>query len=145
MTDEPQDPQPGDPRQQGVLHRLIAERMHELGRSYRDVAERGGLSRSTVHYLATRNGSGGIPRPATLEALAQGLDLPVSVVRAAAAASAGLYVEAVGAGPAADPETEVLIASLAKLNPAERRHVAALVRSLLGSREAGEDPQGSRR
>ena len=126
MTDQPR----------GALQRLITERMLELGLSYRDVAERGGLSRSTVHHLATSNGSSGIPRPATLEGLAVGLDLPLGVVRAAAAAEAGLFVEAT---PASDPETEVLIASLARLSASERRHVAALVQSLLKDRAQPQD------
>jgi transcriptional regulator with XRE-family HTH domain len=111
-----------------ALQRLIAERMLQLGLSYRDVAERGGLPRSTVHHLATHGGSGGLPRPATLERLAMGLDLPLSLIRTAAATAAGLSIET---APASDPETEVLIASLARLTPADRRHVAALVRSLL--------------
>ena len=40
------------------------------------------------------------PRPATLDALAKGLDVPVSAVRAAAAESTGLhYYDEVPAGP----------------------------------------------
>jgi transcriptional regulator with XRE-family HTH domain len=128
MTDEPRD----------ALQRLIAERMIELGLSYRDVAERGGLPRSTVHHLATHGGSVGLPRPATLERLAMGLGLPLVLVRTTAAAAAGLFVET---GPGNDPETEVLIASLARLSPADRRHVAALVRSLLDDEaRTGEVP-----
>ncbi len=118
MTDEAHDD----------LQRLITERMLELGLSYRDVAERGGLPRSTVHYLASHGGAGRVPRPVTLERLAVGLDLPMSLVRSAAAAAAGLSV---GTTSVNDPEVEVLIASLARLSPADRRHVAALVRSLL--------------
>jgi len=126
MTDETRDD----------LQRLITERMLELGLSYRDVAERGGLPRSTVHYLATHGEAGRVPRPVTLERLAVGLDLPLNLVRAAAAAAAGLSV---GTASVNDPEVEVLIASLARLNPADRRHVAALVRSLLADGiESGE-------
>ena len=59
--------------------------------------------------------------------------MPVSAVRAAAAASTGLhyYDEAAG-GPEnpGDPERELLIASIDELTPEDRRHVAALVESL---------------
>jgi hypothetical protein len=34
-----------------------------------------------------------------------------------------------------DPEVDVLIASFARLSPADRRHVAALVRSMLAAAE----------
>jgi transcriptional regulator with XRE-family HTH domain len=122
MKDEPRD----------ALQRLIQERMLELGLSYREVAMRGALPRSTVHHLATQGGSGRLPRPGTLERLAIGLDLPLGVIRAAAAAAAGLVVES---PPVDDPDIEVLVASLSRLSPADRRHVAALVRSLLGKTE----------
>src|SRR6185437_12022006 len=78
------------------------------------------------------------PRPATIDALAKGLDVPVSAVRAAAAASTGLhyYDEAPG-----EPERELLIASIDELTPEERRHVAALVESLRNRAE--REPGGS--
>jgi transcriptional regulator with XRE-family HTH domain len=121
MSDVPQD----------ALQRLIHERMRELRRSYADVARLGGLSRSTVHHLATHHGrSGRLPNPSTLERLAAGLDLPLSVVRAAAALAAGFVLDTqVGE----DPEIDVLVASLVQLSPADRQHVAALVRSMLAA------------
>lgn len=115
-----------------ALQRLIIERMRELGRSYGDVARVGKLPRSTVHYLATHRHSGRLPKPATLVCLAAGLDLPLNVVRAAAASAAGLVLDTAAIG---DPEIEVLIASFARLSPADRRHVAALVRSMLATAE----------
>lgn len=115
------------------LQRLIQQRLRERGWSYREVARRGGLPHSTVHTLATTRNLGRPPRPATIDALAKGLDVPVSAVRAAAAASTGLhyYDEAPAApeGPG-DPERELLIASIDELTPEDRRHVAALVESL---------------
>ena len=59
--------------------------------------------------------------------------MPVSAVRAAAAASTGLhYYDEAGTEPEnpGDPERELLIASIDELTPEERRHVAALVESL---------------
>ncbi|HYK70304.1 MAG TPA: helix-turn-helix transcriptional regulator [Streptosporangiaceae bacterium] len=119
------DPQPD------ALQRLIIDRMWELRRSYGDVARRGGLPRSTVHHLATQRRAG-LPNPATLERLAAGLDLPVNVVRGAAAAAAGLILDTAAID---DPDIEVLVASLARLSPADRQHVAALVRSMLEASE----------
>jgi transcriptional regulator with XRE-family HTH domain len=73
------------------LQRLILHRMRERGWSYGDVARRGGLPRSTVYTLAITRNLTRPPRPATINALAEGLDLPVSAVRAAAAESTGLH------------------------------------------------------
>ena len=122
------------------LQRLILDRLRERGLSYGEVARRGGLPRSTVYTLATTRNLVRPPRPATLDGLARGLDLPVSAIRAAAAESTGLhYYDDV---PAAlerpgDPERELLIASIDELTPEDRRHVAALVESLR-RREAPE-------
>ncbi len=124
MTDQPTD-LPMNP-----LQRLIRSRMLEMRCSYGDIARRGGLPRSTVHYVATHNHPARLPHPATLERLAVGLDLPVGVLRAAAASAAGLVL---GTEQVGDPEIEVLIASLSQLSPEDRKHVAALVRSLLGA------------
>jgi hypothetical protein len=116
-----------------ALQRLIVARMRELGRSYGDVARLGKLPRSTVHHLATHSHSGRLPNPATLERLAAGLDLPINVVRAAAASAAGLVFDTAAID---DPEIEVLIASFSQLSPADRRHVTALVRSMLAAESA---------
>jgi HEAT repeat protein len=115
-----------------ALQRLIHDRMRELHYSYGDVARLGKLPRSTVHHLATHGRSGRLPHPATLERLAAGLDLPLSVIRAAAASAAGLILESQAS---VNPEIDVLVASLERLSPADRRHVAALVRSMLARAE----------
>ena len=111
-----------------ALQRLIRDRMRELHYSYGDVARLGKLPRSTVHHLATHGRSGRLPNPATLERLAAGLDLPLPVVQGAAALAAGLILDSQVSD---DPEIDVLVASLVRLSPADRRHVAALVRSML--------------
>jgi transcriptional regulator with XRE-family HTH domain len=115
------------------LQRLIQQRLREQGWSYGDVARRGGLPRSTVYTLAATRNLARPPRPATIDALAKGLDVPVAAVRAAAAESTGLhYYDEVPAGGErpGDPERELLIASIDELTPEDRRHVAALVESL---------------
>ena len=116
------------------LQRLIQQHLRERGWSYGMVARRGGLPRSTVYTLAMTRNLVRPPRPATLDGLAQGLDVPVSAVRAAAAESTGLHyydeVPAERGGRSGDHERELLIASIDELTPEDRRHVAALVESL---------------
>src|SRR6202021_805253 len=73
------------------LQRLIARRLQERGWSYGEVARRSGLPRSTVYTLATTRNLVRPPRPATINGLAKGLDVPASAVRAAAAESTGLH------------------------------------------------------
>ncbi|HXZ70387.1 MAG TPA: hypothetical protein VEH31_05855, partial [Streptosporangiaceae bacterium] len=83
--------------------------------------------------LATTRNLARPPRPATIDGLAKGLDVPVSAVRAAAAESTGLhYYDGAPAEPPhpGDQERELLIASIDELTPEDRRHVAALVESL---------------
>jgi transcriptional regulator with XRE-family HTH domain len=116
------------------LQRLIQQRLREHGWSYGTVARRGGLPRSTVYTLAMTRNLVRPPRPATLDGLAQGLDVPVSAVRAAAAESTGLHycdeVPAEQGQHPSDHDRELLIASIDELTPEDRRHVAALVESL---------------
>jgi len=117
------------------LQRLIAGRLHERGWSYGEVARRSGLPRSTVYTLATTRNLVRPPRPATINGLAKGLDVPVSAVRAAAAESTGMHYydgprAESGSGDPGDQERELLIASIDELSPEDRRHVAALVESL---------------
>src|ERR1700751_575591 len=124
------------------LQRLIQERLRERGWSYGAVARRGRLPRSTVYTLATTRNLVRPPRPATIDGLARGLDVPVSAVRAAAAESAGLhYYDEAPAGQHGpdDRERELLIASIDELSPDDRRHVAALVESLRKRASARKD------
>jgi len=117
-----------------ALAQLIRSRMDARHWSYSDVARRGGLPRSTVHHLATSATLSRPPSPATLEGLARGLDLPLEAVRSAAATATGLIVTREAT---ADPEIEVLVAALSQLSPEDRRHVQALVQSLLDGGRAG--------
>ncbi len=126
------------------LQRLIQQRMREQGWSYGEVARRGGLPRSTLYTLTQTRNLTRPPRPVTIDALARGLDVPVSAVRAAAAESTGLhYYDEVPAGQdgPGDRDRELLIASIDELTPQDRRHVAALVESL---RKKTSPPPGER-
>jgi transcriptional regulator with XRE-family HTH domain len=115
------------------LQHLIQQRLRERGWSYREVAGRSGLSHSTIYSLAMTRNLTRPPRPATINGLARGLDVPVSVVRAAAEESTGMNYY--NGTPARrhdhdDQERELLITSIDELSPEDRRHVAALVESL---------------
>jgi hypothetical protein len=94
-----------------------------------------------VYTLATTRNLARPPRPATLNGLAWGLDMPVAVVRSAAAESTGLhyYDDELG-GPDApgDPARDLLIASIDELTAEDRQHVAALVESLRRKAAAGQ-------
>ena len=140
-TGDRQDPPAEQPRAAAAavepalnpLQRLIQQRLRERGWSYGEAAKRGGLPRSTLYTLATTRNLARPPRPATIDALAKGLDVPVSAVRAAAAESTGLhYYDEAPAGQEhpGDQERELLIASIDELTAEDRRHVAALVESL---------------
>jgi transcriptional regulator with XRE-family HTH domain len=110
-----------------ALQDLMRERLERQGWSYGDVARRGGVPRSTVHHLATVERLARMPQPATLEGLARGLELPLDTVRRAAAETCGIHLYEASA----DPEVDLLMASLKQLSPQDRRHVTALVESLL--------------
>lgn len=110
-----------------ALQELVRDRLGRQGWSYGDVARRGAIPRSTVHHLATVERLARMPQPATLEGLARGLELPLDTVRRAAAETCGIHLYE----PSPDPEVDVLIASLQQLSTQDRRHVAALVESLL--------------
>ncbi|MDQ0785437.1 transcriptional regulator with XRE-family HTH domain [Streptomyces sp. B3I7] len=122
-----------------ALQQIIRDRLDREGWSYGEVARRGGVPRSTVHHLATVDHMARMPQPATLEGLAKGLGLPLDTVRRAAAEACGIHVYAPGAQPggdggtvsSSDPDVDVLIASVQRLSSDDRRHVAALVESLL--------------
>lgn len=118
-----------------TLQEMIKNKLDQKGWSYSDVARRGGISRSTVHHLATSAKLAQMPQRTTLEGLARGLGIPVAPVLRAAAEAAGVNVYFENAPEIADPEVEILIASVQKLSPTARRHVAVLVESLL---QAGE-------
>jgi transcriptional regulator with XRE-family HTH domain len=115
----------------------MRERLDRQGWSYGDVARRGEIPRSTVHHLATTDRLVRMPQPSTLEGLARGLDLPLDTIRRVAAEACGIHLY----DAAPDPEVDVLIASVQQLSPENRRHVAALVESLLErSRHAESEP-----
>lgn len=129
-----------DPR---ALARLIADRLAERNETPSDVERRTGLHRATVHALLKRE-LRQTPRPDTLEKLAAGLELPLSVVQDAAARSAGYYLtdlsEELG-GAASDPSLRLLVATARQLSAEDRRRLARMAEAYLADvkREGGEE------
>ncbi|MEU4209727.1 helix-turn-helix transcriptional regulator [Streptomyces sp. NPDC026206] len=126
-----------------ALQQIMRQRLDRQGWSYGDVARRGGIPRSTVHHLATTDRLVRMPQPATLEGLSRGLELPLDTVRRAAAEACGIHLyPTAGDTPESrpDPEVDLLIASVQRLSSDDRRHVAALVESLL-ERAPGKHPE----
>lgn len=99
---------PTDPN----LAELIQQHIDRTGESYKQIAERGRISRANVHRLATEN-TPSMPRKATLEGLATGLSLPANVIRRAALVTAGT-------DDVDSPEAS-RIAALARLDAATER------------------------
>ncbi|MEV5508905.1 helix-turn-helix domain-containing protein [Streptomyces orinoci] len=122
-----------------ALQQLMRQRLDGQGWSYGEVARRGGIPRSTVHHLATSERLVRLPQPATLEGLARGLELPLDRVRQAAAEACGIHLST-----ACRPATEAdpLIAGVQRLSAEDRRHVAALVESLLERSANSPRPPG---
>jgi hypothetical protein len=125
------------------LQQLIAARRDEDPErySYSSIARRGGLPRSTVHALATRLHETKTPRPATIEKLAVGLELPGDRVRAAAAAAAGYAVESVSVqlDSGVREQIDVIVVGLEKLAERDVRRVQRIVQGLID--EADEDAE----
>lgn len=123
-----------------TLQDMIKSKLDQKGWSYNDVARRGGISRSTVHHLATSARLAQMPQQTTLEGLARGLGIPLVPVKRAAAEAAGVHLYFENAPRITDPEVEILIASVHKLTATDRRHVTALVESLLQAQETPTQP-----
>ncbi|GGX97921.1 helix-turn-helix domain-containing protein [Streptomyces anandii] len=120
-----------------TLQDMIKHKLDQNGWSYGDAARRSGISRSTVHHLATSARLAQMPQQSTLEGLAKGLGIPLAPLQRAAARAAGVNLYLEDAPESSDPEVEILIASVHKLSPTDRRHVAALVESLLRADSTG--------
>lgn len=102
-----------------ALQALIQEHMQATGDTVADIATRGGLPRQTVSNLLHREDWAGIPHRRTLEHLARGLGVSLTVVMAAAAQ--------VAAGTASDPATGRLAVLLDTAKGLPEHDVAVLL------------------
>jgi len=107
------------------LAQLVRDTMLANGWTYADLAKACDLPRATVYALATKSEQRTTNRPVTLEKLAKGLGLPLSTVRAAAAAGAGYGAETVGAD-LTPTEVQLLTELASELSPAKRRQLLNL-------------------
>lgn len=106
-----------------ALQRLIRERCAEQGWTYADVARRGDMPTQTVQTLAAREVLRQTPRPATLENLARGLELPLPVVQRAAAEAAGFFLERIIVTDESGEPLEVVLGLVDDLTPEQRAQV----------------------
>jgi transcriptional regulator with XRE-family HTH domain len=109
------------------LAALIEGHREQTKETYRAIAARAQMAPATVHALAN-NPIKEPPKLATLEKLATGLQLDLSVVQRAAQEAAGFHVYD---ERTPDSDVQILIGNYAQLTPAERAQVAALVESFL--------------
>lgn len=126
-----------------ALQRLIADYISDHpGESYASIARRGRMPRQTVYALAKRGKARQTPRPDTLEALARGLQSPLSVVRAADGMTAG-YGEDLA--HMTDERMRLLIATLSALDEERLASAERRARSLLAEQREEEAARRQRR
>lgn len=114
-----------------ALQRLIRSRMAELDMSFRDVAARGGLPFGTVASLANRTTHKQVPRRATLEKLAKGLDLPLDLVRMKAAEAAGYRYEEIPVTLESSENVRIVAAAMHKMSPADQKKLRLLAQAFV--------------
>jgi transcriptional regulator with XRE-family HTH domain len=105
--------------------------MAELGLTYEDVEKRGGPSHSTLHSLMSRSGFRRAPANATLQKLARGVDLPLDILRAAAAQAAGYELESVPTTLDSAKGLRMIAATFDKLDPPRQRTAERIMKALL--------------
>lgn len=148
MTRNPVEPVGAAITRRGVvpmnaLQRLIKSRMNELGLTYREVSEKGGLPLSTIHALANKDEHKTPPRRDTLEKLAKGLRVPVDVVRVAASDAAGYHLEELtvheGTSLEAAGRLRIVAATFEKLDDEKQQTIVAIAQMLLDQMEQRRD------
>lgn len=117
------------------LATVIEQAAIERGWSMREVARRAGLPPATVQKIAAAS-STTIPRRETLEALAVGLSVPVSILLDAAAEDSGFKVDR----DATDPDIQVVLHAMQELPRERREELAALARAMLHTQRDSPDP-----
>lgn len=118
--------------EQQTLADLIRIHKDATGESYADIAKRAGLSKAKVGQLAVAE-QRHMPRVDTVEKLAHGLKLPLTLVQRAAMASAGITPRDV----ASVTEADVLAAKIRRLPPRDQAIITTMVETMLT--ECGAD------
>lgn len=110
------------------LAALIETIADERGWSGREVARRCGLPYATVQKIMWNEGTK-TPRRETLDALAKGLGVPVTMLLDAAAADTGLRKSEIPD----DADIAITMRAMSELPSERRREIAALARAMLES------------
>jgi transcriptional regulator with XRE-family HTH domain len=122
-----------------ALSRLIHRRKEELELSWYDIADRGGFSSHTIAYaLAKKAEHRQPPRGETLTRLAKALDLPLDVVKAAAAEAAGYQLESVQVDIEAAEDVRVIADVMSNLSATDRAKLRRLALAFLTDAQQGE-------
>jgi transcriptional regulator with XRE-family HTH domain len=115
-----------------ALSRLIHRRKEELGLSWYEIAKAGGFSSHTIVYmLAKKTEHRQPPRADTLERLAQALDVPLDIVRLAAADAAGYRLEGVTTTLDAAEDVRFIAQVMAELPERDRLKLRQLAQAFL--------------
>lgn len=122
------------------LQRLIADYLSDNpDENYSTIAQRGGMSRSTVYSLAKKEERRQTPHPETIRRLALGMGMQESVVRAAAGDAAGY--RATTTSEMTTPQARLIVEATAHLDQERLEALARRARHLLAEmrEEAGEN------
>jgi len=113
-----------------ALQKLIADYLADHpGENYSTIGRRGGLPKTTVHSLATKETRKQTPHPDTIERLARGMSVSVARVRLAAADAAG-YRPDVPQEMDTD-EGRLIVSAWHELSEERKRELARRARFLL--------------
>lgn len=127
-----------------AMQRLIRQRMAELDLSFAEVGRRGDIPQNTVWRLANKVQHRQPPRAQTLERLARGLDLPLDVVRAAAADAAGYRLEEINTTLEAAEDVRIVVAAMSELSAADRAKLRRMAQ-MFAEEMAAEDDRDKKR
>lgn len=128
-----------DTARRNALSDLIHSRRIELGMTWHELAKRGGFSSHTILYaLATKAEHKQVPRPATLERVARALDLPLDVVKGAAAESAGYTMQEIKATLEDAGDLRIIAAAFGELTAEDKVKIRRMTEMFLEERRAAK-------
>lgn len=132
MPPSPRDPASNarQPRPMNALARLIRRRKEELELSWPELAKRGGFKSHTIIFsLATKTEHRQVPRAETLARLAKAIDVPLDMVKAAAAEAAGFTVQDIPTTLGAATDVRIVAAILGDLDEGDREMLTNIAES----------------
>ncbi len=126
-----------------ALQQLIADYMGDHpDETFASIARRGDMPRQTVQALARRSQVRATPRADTIERLAQGMNMSMDIVKAAAGLTAGY-----GQGTAAleDDKVRLLVEIASELDEEQMDVLMRRARLLMGEAREAREARGSRK